>query len=99
MQLSFEYFLLSLITSLATLQIVAISKKRSAWVILRNEKATLALSLALIIGSFFWFFSVRDRNVQTFLEGAQLSLIFGAGAFLSLVLTKFLAVGHGSNKT
>ena len=98
MQLSFEYLLLSLISSFATLQIVAISKKRSAWVILRNEKATLTLSLVLIIGSFFWFFSIRDRNVQTFLEGAQLSLIFGVGAFCSVVLTKILKAVYGLNK-
>ncbi len=85
-----EYFLFTSICSFATLQIVASLKKRGEWRILKNEALTIVLSLVLVIASFWWFFTIRNRNVHTALEGAQLSTVFGWGAFFSLVVTKLI---------
>ncbi|MEX0616347.1 MAG: hypothetical protein WD231_00875 [Candidatus Woykebacteria bacterium] len=88
--LAFEYFLLTLAATFASLQMVAILKNKREIAVFKNRNLAAVLYSALIALSFYGFFSIRDRNVQTFLEGAQLSAIFGIGAFSSLLVTKIL---------
>lgn len=97
--LSLEYFLFTLSTSFTTLQIVASLKNKVGLRILKNRAITIVLASILIVASFLWFFSIRDRNVQTHMEGAQLSLIFGLGAIGSVLVTKFLKIIYESNRT
>ncbi len=97
--LAFEYFLFTLITTFATLQLVTSLKNRESVRILKDRNLTILLAVIFIFLSFLWFFSVRDRSIQTFMEGGQLSTIFGFGAFLSLVVTKILKNIYGHHKT
>lgn len=97
--LAWEYFLFTSLTSFATLQMVASIKNKENLRILKGRNFTIIISLILIVLSFFWFFWVRDRDVQSYMEGAQLSTVFGLGAFSSLVGTKILKTIYEHNKT
>lgn len=99
MSLAIEYFIFVALTAFATLQIVAAVKNKERLRILRDRNLTLAACVIIIAASFIWFFSTRDRNVQTYMEGAQISLIFGLGAFASTILTKILKAIHESNRS
>jgi len=83
-----EYFLFTLVGAFATIQIAGALVDKPRLRILKNQSFTILLSLLVITMSFVWFFSIRDRNVQTYMEGAQISGIFMISTFLSLVVTK-----------
>lgn len=85
-----EYLIFSLVGCFSALQITSALSSRGEIQIFENTRLTIILSLFLLILSFIWFFSIRDRNVQTFLEGGQISIIFGIGAILSLIVTKII---------
>lgn len=93
--LAVEYFIFIFLTSLSTLQLIAAIRNKVELKILKNKETSTVLSILIILASFFWFFSVQDRNIQTYMEGAQLSTIFGFGAFLSLIITKILKKIYG----
>lgn len=95
--LAIEYFTFVFIASFATIQIVSSVKDKTFIRILRNQKLTIVLSLTLILLSFVWFFSSGDRNVQTYMEGGQISFVFGLGSFTSVIITKILKSFYGSN--
>jgi hypothetical protein len=92
-----EYFVLAFLSSFAVLQMVAVEKNKEKLKLLRSHSLTIFVSLLVIFLSFFWFFASRDRNVQTYMEGAQISTTFGLGAFLSIVVTKILKSFYGHN--
>ena len=95
--LAIEYFTFIFITSFVTIQIVSSAKDKTYVRILRNQKLTIVLSLTLIILSFIWFFSSGDRNAQTYMEGGQISIVFGLGSFTAVVITKMLKSFYGNN--
>ena len=83
-----EYLMFTFISSFSAIQIVSSIKDKGQIRILKNGSVTIFLSIILILLSYGWFFTVRDRNTQTYMEGVQISAIFVLGAFLSMVLTK-----------
>ena len=88
--LAFEYFLLTFASSFAILQVVSVVKDRKKIGILGNTNLTIALALIVIVLGFAWFFSIRDRSVQTYMEGGQITVIFAFGSFLSVIATKLI---------
>lgn len=83
-----EYLVLTFISSFSAIQIVSSIKDKGQILILKNGNLTIFLSIILILLSYGWFFTIRDRNTQTYMEGAQIAAIFVLGAFISMVLTK-----------
>ena len=80
-----DYFLFTFVASLGAIQI-ALSKKYST--------RTL-FGAFLVISAYWWFFSSRNRNVHTIVEGAQLFLVFSLSAVLAIVATKiFTSAGE-----
>ena|SRR3990172_2666336 len=92
-----EYLIFAFLNSFAVLQIVATKKNKERIRLFRSRGLTISAALLLMVISFIWFFTVRDRNVQTYMEGAQISMEFGLGAFLSIVVTKILKGFYGHN--
>lgn len=86
--LAAEYLVLTFISSFSAIQIVSSIKDKDRIQILKNGSLTIFLSVILILLSYGWFFTIRDRNTQTYMEGAQIAVIFGMGTFLSMVVTK-----------
>lgn len=86
--LGIEYLILTLILSFSTIQIVSSIKDKDQIRILKNKNLTIVLAGILIILSYGWFFTIRDRNIQSYMEGLQISGIFMIGTFFSLVVTK-----------
>jgi hypothetical protein len=80
-----DYFLFVFFASFGVLQI-ALSKKLSG--------RTLFGAL-LVVLSYLWFFTARNRNVHTVLEGSQLSFIFILSAALAVIVTRFLNLAKG----
>lgn len=95
--LAIGYFTFVFIASFATIQIVSSVKDKTYVRILKDQKLTIGLSLTLIILSFVWFFSSGDRNIQTYMEGGQISFVFGLGSFTSVIITKILKSFYGNN--
>jgi hypothetical protein len=73
-----EYFLFTFLASFGVLQI-ALAKK---------SIVRVNFGAVVLIGSYFWFFTSRDRNVHTVVEGSQLFLIFALGAVSAVIITR-----------
>ena len=85
-----EYLIFTTVSTFSALQIVSSVKDKPVWRTLESKKITILISIILIIISFVWFFSLRDRNIQTNIEGVELFFIFGIGSILTLIITKIL---------
>ncbi len=90
-----EYLIFAFLNSFAVLQIVAAEKNKEKLRLFGSHSFTVGVSLAVILVSFIWFFTQRDRNVQTYMEGVQISATFGLSAFLSIIATKILKGFYG----
>ncbi|OGY22936.1 MAG: hypothetical protein A2172_03310 [Candidatus Woykebacteria bacterium RBG_13_40_15] len=75
-----EYFIFVLLATFGTLQL-AFSNKKSI---------RFFIGAVLIFISYVWFFTVRNRNVHSVVEGTQLFLIFAFASLVSILLTKYL---------
>jgi len=78
----FEYFLFTLLASFGILQ-VSLGKKFSG---------RFFIGIFIILASYVWFFSSRNRNVQTAVEGLQLSLIFAFSAIFAVLITRIISL-------
>ena len=75
-----EYFLFTFVANLAVINI-AINTK--------DLKKVQVWSFVLIL-SYIWFFTSRNRSVPTVVEGSQLSFIFGVGLVAALVVANLV---------
>lgn len=73
-----DYLLLTFFASFGVLQI-ALSNKTSK---------RFNLGIVVVIVSYFWFFSIADRDIATVVEGVQLFVIFAIGALAAIFVTK-----------
>lgn len=73
-----DYFLFTFFASFGTLQ-VALS--------VRSSKR-FNLGIIIVIISYFWFFSIADRNISTVVEGLQLFVIFAVAVLTAIFVTK-----------
>ena len=88
LNLFFEYLQVTFVSNFAIIQLVATFKNNEKLKIIVNNKLNLIISILLIVLTYYWFFSVRDRNVQTYMEGVQIAFAFGLGAVISILVTK-----------
>ncbi|MCH8821480.1 hypothetical protein IID23_03045 [Patescibacteria group bacterium] len=88
LNLFFEYLQVTFVSNFAIIQLVATFKNKEKLKIIVNNKLNLIISILLIVLTYYWFFSVRDRNVQTYMEGVQIAFAFGLGAVISILVTK-----------
>lgn len=79
-----EYFIFVLLATFGTLQL-ALSRKNSI---------RFFVGAVFIVISYIWFFTVRNRNVHSVVEGTQLFLIFAFASLVSILLTKYLKYFH-----
>lgn len=73
-----DYFLFTFFSSFGVLQ-VALSKRTSK---------RFKLGIVIVIISYFWFFSIADRDIPTIVEGVQLFVIFALSALTAIFITK-----------
>ena len=73
-----DYFLFTFLASFGVLQIA----------LGRGITARTLLGTGILVFSYVWFFTVRDRNVHTAVEGSQLFIIFGLGAISAIIVTR-----------
>jgi hypothetical protein len=90
-----NYYILSFVTCLGTLQFVAA----------RNQILTLSflgpwgigftgagVGMFLIVGGFGWFFATTPGLFDSGLAGGELSLLFATGALSALAVTRLCSV-------
>ena len=75
-----DYFLFTFLASFGTLQLA----------LAKGSRARVSFGLAILILAYLWFFTSRDRNVRSMVEGIQLLSIFVIGTVIAMVVTKFL---------
>ena len=88
LNLFFEYLQVTFVTTFATIQLIATVKNKEKLKIFSNNKRSLIISILFIVLTYYWFFSIRDRNVQSYMEGVQIAFAFGLGAIISIIVTK-----------
>ncbi|OGY25114.1 MAG: hypothetical protein A2Z11_01275 [Candidatus Woykebacteria bacterium RBG_16_43_9] len=76
-----DYFLFTFFANLGVIQMS----------IAKNSSLRFNLGLIIIVLSYFWFFSSKDRNIPTIVEGAQLFVVFGGAAFFAILAAKIFA--------
>lgn len=67
---------------------MSLSKFRQEGLNFIGNKNFFWVGLALVFLGYSWFFSSKERNVQTVVEGAQLFFVFGLSAVLTIYLSK-----------
>ena len=75
-----DYFIFTFFACFSVIQI-SLSKRFSP---------RFVLGVTILLLSYVWFFSSKDRNVPTVVEGVQLFIIFGFSVVSSLASTKIL---------
>jgi hypothetical protein len=89
--MALDYFLLVFVASAGVIQIASIpARLRGLW-LLPYPPAQYVLGAAAVIGSFYWFYTVENRNVQHTIEGAQQLLLFLGAAVLAYACTGIAA--------
>ena len=89
--MALDYFILVFISSLGVYQIAAIPAKLDGLCFFRNPLVQYIFGILAIIGAFGWFFTSKDRNVHTVVEGSQQLGLFLASIIASYVFTAILA--------
>ena len=89
--MALDYFILVFISSLGVYQIAAIPAKLDGLCFFRNPVIQYIFGILAIIGAFGWFFTSKDRNVHTVVEGSQQLGLFLASIVASYLFTAILA--------
>jgi hypothetical protein len=89
--MALDYFILVFISSLGVYQIAAIPAKLDGLCFFRNRVVQYIFGILAIIGAFLWFFTSKDRNVHTVVEGSQQLGLFLASIIASYICTAILA--------
>ena len=89
--MALDYFILVFLSSLGVYQIVAIPAKLDGLCFFRTPVIQYIFGFLAIIGAFGWFFTSKDRNVHTVVEGSQQLGLFLASIVASYLFTAILA--------
>jgi hypothetical protein len=89
--MALDYFILVFISSLGVYQIAAILAKLDGLCFFKNPVIQYIFGILAIIGAFGWFFTSKDRNVHTTVEGSQQLGLFLASIIASYLFTAILA--------
>ena len=89
--MALDYFILVFISSMGVYQIAAIHAKLDGLCFFNNRAFQYIFGLLAIISAFSWFFTSKDRNVHTTVEGSQQLGLFLASIVASYIFTAILA--------
>lgn len=89
--MALDYFILVFISSLGVYQIAAIPAKLDGLCFFKNPVVQYIFGFLAIIGAFGWFYTSKDRNVHTVVEGSQQLGLFLASIIASYLFTAILA--------
>jgi hypothetical protein len=89
--MALDYFILVFISSLGVYQIVAINAKLDGLCFFRQPVVQYIFGILAVIGAFGWFFTSKERNVHTTIEGSQQLGLFLGSIIASYVFTNILA--------
>lgn len=85
-----DYFLLCFVASVAVIQIGASFGRLEGLMFIKSPAVTRVLGVIVVIGSFVWFFSTGERNINDFQGGLDANgqaLFFFLGALSGGVFT------------
>jgi len=89
--MALDYFILVFISSLGVYQIVAINAKLDGLCFFRQPVVQYIFGILAVIGAFGWFFTSKERNIHTTIEGSQQLGLFLGSIIASYVFTNILA--------
>jgi len=89
--MALDYFILVFISSLGVYQIAAIPARLDGLCFFRTPVIQYIFGILAIIGAFGWFFTSKDRNVHTVVEGSQQLGLFLASIVASYLFTAIMA--------
>jgi hypothetical protein len=89
--MALDYFILVFISSLGVYQIAAIHAKLDGLCFFRHPVVQYIFGILAIIGALGWFFTSKDRNIHTTVEGSQQLGLFLASIVASYLFTAILA--------
>jgi ABC-type Fe3+-siderophore transport system permease subunit len=96
MDFLFDYFSFTFLACFGVV-LMSISKNPNSKLNFFGRTRLFWLGVALICFSYVWFFSIKNRNVQTIVEGAQLFFVFALSAAIVIYLSKFFVrIKNGS---
>jgi hypothetical protein len=85
-----SYFLLCFVASIAVIQIGASFGRLEGLLFVKSQTITRVLGVVVVIGSFVWFFSTGERNINDYqggLDANAQALYFFLGALSGGVFT------------
>ena len=89
--ISQHYFILACLVCLGTLQVAAARNRKQALSLLGRwglGRPGLVAGLLLVSGGFGWFLVATPGLFEPGLAGGELSLLFGAGGLVALILAR-----------
>ena len=107
MSFEVDYVLFIFLASLGVVQLAALKNRLRALCFIRNPVLNLALALALVAGSFLWFFISEPRNLPDTgdgLDGNQQAMYSVAAAISAVLFTLAatslinLGIGRGGDR-
>jgi hypothetical protein len=89
--MALDYFILVFIASIGVYQIAAIHAKLDGLCFFRHQVIQYIFGILAIVGAFVWFFTSKDRNIHTSVQGSQQLVIFLGSIVASYIFTAILA--------
>lgn len=89
--MALDYFVLVFVASLGVYQIVSIYAKLDGICLFKQQWLQYIFGILALVGSFGWFFTSKERNIQHTVEGAQQLGLFLGAIVASWVVTNILA--------
>ena len=86
-----DYFLFIFIASFGLYQIAALHAKLEGLWLFRNPAMQYIFGVLAIIAAFVWFFTSKERNFQSTVEGLEQLTLFLGAIVASYVVTAILA--------
>lgn len=89
-----DYLLFVFVSALGAIQVAAAYSGLQGLLFLRNRKAAAMAGMALVVGSFVWFFTSGPRDIPDTaggLNGNQQAAYFALGAGLAVAVTLALS--------
>jgi len=89
--MALDYFILVFITSTGVYQIAAIYARLDGLCFFRHRVIQYIFGIIAIVGAFVWFFTSKNRNIHTSVQGTQQLGIFLGAIIASYILTVILS--------
>ncbi len=89
--MALDYFVLVFIASIGVYQIAAVYAKLDGLCFFRRPVIQYIFGILAIVGAFVWFFTGKDRNIHTSVQGSQQLAIFLGSIIASYVFTAILS--------